>query len=415
MHELGQRVGFPDYPNLLVKFTGPLKPYYLQRLYRDLRSKGLDRYIDAYVWASEHSQLVHYKAQFEAALRSADYGGYQMLQLSDITGQEVATVGFLDPFWEQKGPVTAEDIRPWNAPVVPLARFNSYTWTTEQTLGATLQVAHYGETDLIDRFASWSLREKDTGRITSEGEIEVNGVAAGGLENIGSIQVSLSSVPAPQQLELTVSIGGYANRWPLWVYPMSEEGSEGVEGRSLLITSMSESSPERIARVLARGGTVLVQTAGLKNQYVNPSGFEQVFWSAGWWGDRFSHLGGLCDPKHPALAHFPTERFTDWQWESVMDGCALHDLTEWEPVDPATIVQAVSDFHYNRFLAFVFECRVGVGSLLVCGFDLETDLENRIAAKQFRRSIESYVTSDAFNPGWKISERDLRALLSDSA
>ena len=33
------------------------------------------------------------------------------------------------------------------------------------------------------------------------------------------------------------------------------------------------------------------------------------------------------------------------------------------------------DFHYNALLGHVFEAKVGNGSLLVCGYDLTTNLD----------------------------------------
>ena len=62
------------------------------------------------------------------------------------------------------------------------------------------------------------------------------------------------------------------------------------------------------------------------------------------------------------------------------------------------IVQSVPDFHFNTLLGQVYEARVGSGSLLVCGYDLTRHLDERPAARQFRRSLFRYAGSSSFRP-----------------
>ena len=100
---------------------------------------------------------------------------------------------------------------------------------------------------------------------------------------------------------------------------------------------------------LKTGGKVLLLAHGLKNAHAARTGFESVYWSAGWWGNRFSSLGVLCDPKHPALAEFPNDGVSDWQWRDLCAGATTFDL-EGAPAGFRPIVQPVPDFHYNALL-----------------------------------------------------------------
>ena len=44
-------------------------------------------------------------------------------------------------------------------------------------------------------------------------------------------------------------------------------------------------------------------------------GFSSIFWNTAWTNRQPPHtLGILCDPAHPALAGFPTESHSNWQW-----------------------------------------------------------------------------------------------------
>jgi hypothetical protein len=197
-------------------------------------------------------------------------------------------------------------------------------------------------------------------------------------------------------LDLRLSCSGVENRWRIWVYP---DATVEPEPAGVLMTRILDDSA---MRRLGEGGKVLLLAHGLKNSRTSPGRFESVYWSAGWWGNRFSSLGILCDPAHPALAEFPTEKWSDWQWRDLCQGATTFDLKDF-PRGFRPIVQPVPDFHYNALLGQVLEARVGNGSLVVCGYDLSGNLDQRPAARQFRRSLFRYVGSGAFRPTREVS------------
>lgn len=393
-HETGQRPVFPDYPALLPKFTGPLLPLDLERFQRALITNGLAGQLPDFVRVSARFQLTQYKAEHEAMLRTRGFAGYQLLMLNDFTGQSEALVGMLDPFHDPKPGVSAAEVRQWNAPTVLLARFPKYVWTTDETFSAELEVAHFGPTNLPAGPVQWVLSTK-AGERAAGGEISAATVSPGNVAALGSVKYSLTGLRKPVALDFCVRFAGVENHWNLWVYP---EQSEAVAPVDVLVTRRLDD--EALQRLKA-GGKVLLLAHGLKNSHTSKTGWESVYWSAGWWGNKFSSLGLLCDPRHPALAEFPNEGMCDWQWRDLCAGATTFDL-EGAPAGFRPIVQPVPDFHYNTLLGQVFEARVGSGSLLVCGYDLSSDLTRRPAARQFRRSLFRYVASPAFRPRSEI-------------
>jgi hypothetical protein len=393
-HETGQRPVFPDYDALLPKFTGPLLPLNLERYHRQLLTNGLGGQLHDFVRASARFQLTQYKAEHEAMLRTRGYAGYQLLMLNDFTGQSEALVGILDPFWETKGIVTAAEVRAWNAPTVLLARFSRFVWPTDDPFTARLEIAHFGPNDLPPGPVQWSLKDRD-GQPVAGGVIEASGVPVGGVTELGTISCPLNNITEPTALTLSVSFGGAQNQWPLWVYPAATEDPSPA---GVLVTSTLD---DTALRTLKTGGKVLLLAHGTKNAHAARTGFESVYWSAGWWGNQFSSLGVLCDEKHPALALFPNAGVSDWQWRDLCSGATTFDLNGalagFRP-----IVQLVPDFHYNGLLGQVFEAKVDQGSLLVCGYDLSLKPGTRPAARQFRRSLFHYVGSEAFHPTVKL-------------
>ncbi|NOX54978.1 MAG: hypothetical protein GXP27_11190, partial [Planctomycetes bacterium] len=204
-----------------------------------------------------------------------------------------------------------------------------------------------------------------------------------------------------------LQLGRHTNRWTLAVYPPASPDEPAP--RDVLITTRFD---EATLKRLKQGEKVLYLCHGLKNAHTGPARFASQYWTAAWWGNRFSTLGVLCDPAHPAVAQFPTDGHSDWFWYDVLQKGVLVDLTDVLPHGYRPIVQGVPDFHFNRLLAGLFELRVGRGKLVVCGFDLQSNLADRHAARQLRRSLLSYMASDAFSPSTALSPEKARDLLT---
>jgi hypothetical protein len=56
-------------------------------------------------------QVLCYKEDIESALRTHGMGGFQLLGLQDFPGQGTALVGVVDPFWDEKPYISAEEYR----------------------------------------------------------------------------------------------------------------------------------------------------------------------------------------------------------------------------------------------------------------------------------------------------------------
>ncbi|MCK5000266.1 MAG: discoidin domain-containing protein, partial [Anaerohalosphaera sp.] len=67
----------------------------------------------------------------------------------------------------------------------------------------------------------------------------------------------------------------------------------------------------------------------------------------------------------------------------------------------------------NRRLGLVFEAKVNGGKLLVCSVDVETDIENRPAARQLRRSLIDYMVSDGFDPEHEVTVEQINGLIKE--
>jgi hypothetical protein len=96
-----------------------------------------------------------------------------LLDLHDFPGQGTALVGVLDPFWGSKGYVTPEEYSRFCNATVPLARLDQRVFTTDETIDADLEVAHFGAAPLENAITTWRLVD-GRDKVVAQGELDIN-------------------------------------------------------------------------------------------------------------------------------------------------------------------------------------------------------------------------------------------------
>jgi hypothetical protein len=404
-HEIGQ---WCVYPNLkeVAKYTGVLKAKNFE-IFRDtLRAVGLEESADDLLAASGKLQALCYKADIEAALRTPGFAGFELLDLHDFPGQGTALVGVLDPFWDEKGYISPDEFRRFCDETVPLARFNKLVFESGEPFRVKIEAAHFGPAPIPVARPTWKIEEAE-GAVT-KGDLPALELPWGNAVSLGSIEIPTAGWKAPAQYRLTVKIGGFDNGWDFWIYPkvvpppvadtvkvvrrLDSEMKAFLDngGRAILTPEPGSIKPEK-------GGSVAV-------------GFSSIFWNTAWTSRQPPHtLGILCDPRHPALAAFPTEFHSNWQWRDAMSHAQAILLADFGPA-LKPIVRIIDDWFTNRPLGLIFEVKVGKGGLIVAGVDLLTDREKRPEARQLLESLRSYAASEDFRPAVETTAEMIRGL-----
>src|ERR1039458_8626057 len=266
----------------------------------------------------------------------------------------------------------------------------------------------WAESQLILR-TGLSLRLASWGSATKEGNPKAPGpgtIPLGQGTPLGRISVDLANGSAPKACKLVVGIKGtpFENDWNVWVYP-----TRNTQHATPMVLVTPALNAAALARLEA-GGRVLLLPPRLSRQQAHLL-FEPIFWNRYMFHTQSRQtLGLLCNPKHPALAKFPTEFFQDWQWNEIVTNAQAMVL-DTLPKGLHPIVQPIDDWNTNRKLGLIWECRVGNGKLLVCSADLDKDSGKRPAARQLRESLLGYVAGKSFNPRVAVSKDDLARLL----
>ncbi|HSH19339.1 MAG TPA: hypothetical protein VLA03_02730, partial [Draconibacterium sp.] len=411
-HEIGQFQVSPDF-NDIPKFTGVTRARNYEIFRERFEKANLLDQADDFVKASGKLAVICYREDIEAALRTPDFGGFQLLDLQDFPGQGTALVGILNDFMESKGLVTPEKWSQFCSEVVPLLKMERNTWTNDEKYKGNIEIAHYGKDDFKNAEVSWKLKN-NKGEILNEGKFYDVNITKGGLAEIGEISFSLNkSITAEKlKIEITIEDTKYKNDYDIWVYPKSVDTSipDGV--------MVSEKLDAKTVKHLENGGKAIIIPDHDKLTHCINGAFQTDFWCYPMFVRAAKNngiepapgtLGFICDPESPLLNHFPTEFHSNWQWWHLVKNCKPIILDE-TPADYKPLIQTIDNFDRVHKLGMIFETKYGKGSALICAIDL-LNLQDKPEARQLYYSILNYVNSDDFDPDTELDSDVLNKIL----
>lgn len=407
-HEIGQWCVYPDF-NEIPEYTGTLKATNFEIFRESLEENHMGDQAGDFLMASGKLQALCYKAEIEAALRTPGFAGFQLLQLHDFPGQGTALVGVLNPFFQEKGYISAEAFRRFCSETVPLARMDKKVFLNTESFSADIEMAHFGESPM-DSPEITGIITDPSGNTLHKQVFSVETLEIGNVIPAGTVRMDLQEIKAPVKLTLEVSVkdSGASNSWDFWVYPAGIDPDPG----NVYITGRFDREAED---KLMEGGSVLLLTHGSIREEMGKQvaiGFSSIFWNTSWTGGQAPHtLGILCNPDHPVFDSFPTEYHSNWQWWDPVSHAEVMILDEF-PAALKPLIQPIDTWFENRRLSLAFETSTGGGKLLVCSINMTDDLDGRPVSRQLLHSLLSYMNSDAFSPATEADPALIRGLLN---
>lgn len=411
-HEIAEFEVTPDFREI-TKYTGVLKARNLEIFRERLKTAHMLDLSHDFMRASGALSVICHREDIEAALRTPGFAGFQLLDLQDFSGQGTALVGMLNVFMESKGLIEPDAWRQFCCETVPLLLMEKYSWTTDEAFSGEIKIAHYGAADIPDARVRWAVGGSEGSTIAS-GTLGPVTIRQGEVFPVGPIRVPLNRVKAPGKLTVTVAVEetAYLNRYDIWVYPPKIDTSTPAD---VVITDRLDAATQKH---LDAGGKVLLFPRLEELKHCVKGAFQTDFWCwpmfAGGAIKRGLEpppgtQGFLCDPKHPALAEFPTEFHSNWQWWRIVKNARPIILDE-TPADYRPTIHVIDNFARNHKLGLLFETKYGQGKLLVCASDLPA-LQEYPEARQLLHSLLRYVDSPAFAPRAPLDVELLEKLL----
>lgn len=379
-HEIGQWCVYPGLDEI-DKYTGVLEARNFMLVRDDLAAKGLLQHADAFMRQSGALQTMLYKEDIEAALRTPDFAGFQLLGLQDFSGQGTALVGVVDAFWDEKPYVTPDRFRQFCAPTVPLLRAKSFVIRHGMAFAADLQLAHYGATDLPAHALDIALLDRN-GAVVEALSRDIAALSTGALHDIGALSLPTEAL-AEGLYQLELSGPGYANRYELAV----------VAARQAAPLAIVDALDVEILARIAGGETLVLAPPP---EAIKPNaalGHTVVFWNTLWTDNQPPHtLGLINDLDHALFERFPALPHTSWhQWELTHGRRAF----EVSGLPARHLIRVIDDWNSNRDLALLAEIGIGAGRLLLCAVDIDSDLDQRLVAAQLRAALADYAAGPA--------------------
>jgi len=417
-HETGQWCVFPNFDEIR-KYTGVNKAKNFE-IFRDLlNDNNMGHLSRDFHMASGKLQALSYKHEIEKTLRTPDYAGFQLLSLNDFSGQGSALVGLTDVFYEPKDYISAEDMRRFCSPTVPLARIPKFTYTNKESFRADIEVYHFRKEPLKNARVIYIVRDA-LGVVVARGVVnDSKDIPIGSCTELGKVVLDLKDMKAPARYNFEVRIESESlkgedsvdavNDWDFWVYQNDPE----IVLAEILIT---DSLDEKALKMLENGGKVLI-TAAEKIRFGKDiiQYFSPVFWNTSWFKMRPPHTTGIfVNEHHPVFGAFPTEYHSNLQWWELLNRQQVMQFTEF-PEDFQPLIHSIDTWFLSRKAGMMFEANVLNGRLIMTSMDITSEPEKRIVARQMYKSVLDYMQSDRFRPSSTLTPDMISSLYTKDA
>ncbi len=436
-HEHGQFTMYVR-PQEASKYQGVITPTWLESISKTLQAKHLNERVETFIDASGRHLVNAYKENIERARRTPGLAGFQLLDIRDFPGQGHATTGILDMFWDSKGLVDASDFAAFNGSQALLMRTAKRTVRAGQSLSVEIELSNFGD-PIEDAVLHWQLVDQET--LVASGDVKIERAESGQITRL-AVLTPLTPVGSAHQLELRVQLGNVRNQWSFWSFPDADKQdytgistslgvlravlpgadfSDNYAGTLLNIDrgsrkefpdwqlAISQKLTYRLLQYLYDGGRVwLMPEAGQMYDTVSTR-FIPPFWSYLHFPDNVSSVMGMLINQHPALAHFPHNGISDWQWFELVDGAPALCLDSVPHLSP--VVEVIDNFNRAKRLAYAVEARVGRGSLFVSTWRLHSrEVIQRPEARFLFHEVLRYLRSAEFNPAVDLTIGELLGL-----
>lgn len=403
-HEIGQYCSYPDFGEI-PRYTGPLKPYNLEIARETLARKGMSELAHELHMASGMHAFNCYKLELEAAMRSRNIAGFQLLDLQDFPGQGTALVGMLNSLMEEKPFVSQFGLREkwigFCSDSVILAELPGFVFTEGQPLTVPVIMRH-SSSPLFGARISWRAAGQS-------GELPV----PEGFSGFGAIGQITFTVPKTGEFSLVLRAENVRpkgellpdlteNSYRLWSFPAARELLLEAEG----VTVTSDLAQAQAA--LAEGGRVLYLPGEIPGAV--PGFYCADFWNYPMFRTISESMGKelpvgtmglLIDRDHPALEGFFSDFFTTPQWYELVSHASLA-VMDRAPAGFRPIVQMIDNFQRCHRLGLLWEAKVGRGRLLVCTARLDQIMEFP-EVQAFARGLLRYAASESFAPAQELT------------
>lgn len=370
--EVGQYCVYPDV-DIIDKYTGAMLPVNFDAIKKEMVKHGVYDRLREYVLASGDLACKLYKEDIEAVLRTKGMGGFQLLSLTDYTGQSTATVGILDVMYESKGIIKPKEWRAFCSETVPLFEAKR-VYKIGDTIKAKVSLYDVSKQPIKEPVFDLKIVDYKANKEVFKASYKKEGDKT-------SIEIPIDFVSENSLLKVYISVKRekeYTNSWRVFVYKDEEEK---IPKDKLVSTK------EEYEKAIEKGGKYIITPEFFKEEKLAKNSFIPVFWSPVHFPSK-APVGFMIDKDNPILSSFPSEEYGDYQWKELVDNSVSLAIKEISGAKP--ILEFVPNFTDNEPKSALFTYKEGKAEFVFCGFDLKL---NSLPAKALKKSIVDYINS----------------------
>ena len=444
-HEVCHYTALRDFKALKEKFVshGTPCPWWIDEELKMIEAKGFSVEYDEMYKASKHFQRECWKTAYEAMRTSKLLGGFHFLQFADTDVYENSN-GVVDCF-DDDCYIKAEDFLRFNGDIVLAAKVGNRLFASGDNVSFPVYVSNCGEDK--EPFADFSYTLiGESGKTYAQGDMKNINVSKKGLFQICKLNVRMPEIDSSEELILTLrlTVNGTLyteNSWKLWVYAkrpaLSYQDFVSIDGDYVVTDDIEKaftrlSEGKKVCLVYRQNWTRHL----LDKQMVAPryafkatwNRFKPVIW------DRGTNYGGICEDALLKKHGFTSGRFYDFNYNVISEDCDKIVLDDF-PCPVKNLISGIDKSCRDRFDAYkgsfnlpelmydrtlrrfgyLFELKVGEGSLLVCGLNMTGLDRSEPSTAAMASFIQSYLASADFAPATGVSVEALKAYMTECA
>ncbi len=350
-NRLGQYYMYPDYSNP-KKFTGVLQP----NCPAEINDNAEDFFRD-----SSRLAMQSYKMEIEAALKSNELAGFQLLDIQD----SCSSIGILDSFMESKGIVASEQWKSFCSRTVLLADFKKFIWQGNEEFESEIILHNYSETDYSGQYMYAYIINTEDNEILYEENFEIkNQKNFKGNLSLGTYRFKFDNADKYQKLCLLLLLNPenenakvIINSYTLHVYPTAD--SKITEALKKL----------QLQESVEFNGTILTKNKNTKSSNKRviyfPASFENQQTVQGVYAPAFLNynnstgntnleqtLGLSIKADSPLLKEFPTDTYSTPKWFNIVSHATCVKIENAETVP---VIQMIDSPNRNWKLGLLYE------------------------------------------------------------
>lgn len=415
-HEIGQYEFTPDFSEI-ERYTGVLQPENLKIFRERMEEKGLLPYAAEYLYASGKLAGACYKLELEAAFRSAELSGFQLLDIKDFSGQGTALVGILNAFHQNKGIISRLDWRMFCSDAVLLPALDSFVMRAGSSVDCEVKLRYYRPDTILKPQLQvvWELKRQagdpeETNIEKSVHRMPCQEIKGRGLFTLGTVSLKVPACSNNAAYVLRFVLTGenmeaVCNEYDIFIYEENAlSGARALDEEADCQDSVciTNDNSEAVA-AYQNGKPVLLFVK--PDSILSSDTVEGAYCTDFWCFPMFRSIsegagkpvpagtmGLLADEKHPALEGFVSETYTTAQWYQIVMHARpiiLDNIKEARNIK--LIVRMMDNFERNHHLGLIYEINHGARKMLVCHADLLSLKETYPEADCLYRSLVAYI------------------------